>query len=126
MMGEDTYAMALEPSTNRDAGRWDASERGELLWLEPGEIRRYDLEIGALDGAAAIDAFAARVAAIDLGVAPGPRPGERPGGRPVSLRETALAEAIRRPLPLALPPALAVLRGRLADPPVPRPAGPSR
>ena len=46
MMGEDTYAMALEPRTNRDAGRWDAQERGELLWLEPGEVRRYDLEIG--------------------------------------------------------------------------------
>ncbi len=71
MMGEDTYAMALEPSTNRDAGRWDARERGELLWLEPGEVRRYDLEIGAIDGAAAIDAFAARVAAIDLGVGAG-------------------------------------------------------
>ena len=71
MMGEDTYAMALEPSTNRDAGRWDARERGELLWLEPGEVRRYDLEIGGLDGADAIDAFAARVAAIDLGVEAG-------------------------------------------------------
>ena len=69
MMGEDTYAMALEPSTNRDAGRWDARERGELLWLEPGEIRPYDLEIGALDGAAAIDGFADRVAAVDLGLA---------------------------------------------------------
>jgi hypothetical protein len=68
MMGEDTYAMAMEPSTNRDAGRWDARQRGELLWLEPGEIRDYDLEIGALDGAAAIDAFVRRVGAIDLGV----------------------------------------------------------
>jgi hypothetical protein len=71
MMGEDTYAMALEPSTNRDAGRWDARERGELLWLEPGEVRRYDLEIGAIEGGEAIDAFAARVAAIDLGVGAG-------------------------------------------------------
>jgi hypothetical protein len=67
MMGEDTYAMAMEPSTNRDAGRWDAKERGELQWLEPGEIREYDLEIGALDGGPAIDDFAARVAAIDTG-----------------------------------------------------------
>jgi hypothetical protein len=69
MMGEDTYAMAMEPSTNRDAGRWDAKERGELQWLEPGEIREYDLEIGALDGGPAIDDFAARVAAIDTGTA---------------------------------------------------------
>ena len=67
MMGEDTYAMALEPSTNRDAGRWDARERGELQWLEPGEIRRYDLEIGGLAGADEINRFAARVTSIDLG-----------------------------------------------------------
>jgi hypothetical protein len=64
MMGEDTYALAMEPSTNRDAGRWDARERGELRFLEAGESRRYDLEIGALDGPAAIDAFSARVGRI--------------------------------------------------------------
>ena len=64
MMGEDTYGMALEPSTNRDAGRWDAIERGELRYLEPGEVRTYDLEIGALDGPTAIDLFAERVAAL--------------------------------------------------------------
>jgi hypothetical protein len=66
MMGEDTYAMALEPSTNRDAGRWDARERGELQWLQPGDVRHYDLEIGGLAGAAEIDGFAERVASIDL------------------------------------------------------------
>jgi hypothetical protein len=64
MMGEGTYALAMEPSTNRDAGRWDATRRGELAWLEPGEIRRYDLEIGALRGAAAIGDFAARVSRL--------------------------------------------------------------
>jgi hypothetical protein len=61
MMGEDTYAMAMEPSTNRDAGRSDAKERGELLHMEPGEVRVYDLEIGAIVGKEAIDAFAGRV-----------------------------------------------------------------
>ena len=54
----------MEPSTNRDAGRPDARERGELQWLEPGEQRRYDLEIGALAGAAAIGEFETRVRAI--------------------------------------------------------------
>lgn len=62
MLGEGTYAVAMEPSTNRDAGRFDARERDELAFLEPGESRRYDLEIGVLDGAAAIDNFASRVA----------------------------------------------------------------
>jgi hypothetical protein len=64
MMGEGTYALAMEPSTNRDAGRPDARKRGELQWLEPGEQRRYDLEIGALAGADAIGGFEARVRAI--------------------------------------------------------------
>jgi hypothetical protein len=64
MLGEGTYAVGLEPSTNRDAGRFDARERGELLWLEPGEIRRYDLEIGALAGTEAISAFEMRVSEL--------------------------------------------------------------
>jgi hypothetical protein len=51
----------MEPTTNRDAGRFGARERGELAFLAPGEMRNYDLEIGVLDGAAAIDGFAARV-----------------------------------------------------------------
>jgi uncharacterized protein DUF4432 len=69
MMGEGTYALAMEPSTNRDAGRWDAARTGELAWLDPGEIRRYDLEIGALSGAAAISEFRARVTRLISGPA---------------------------------------------------------
>jgi hypothetical protein len=61
MLGEGAYAVAMEPTTNRDAGRFDARERGELQYLAPGESRGYELEIGAVDGAAAIDAIAARV-----------------------------------------------------------------
>jgi hypothetical protein len=64
MLGEGTYALGLEPSTNRDAGRADARERGELQWLEPGETRQYDLEIGALHGAAALSAFESRVSRL--------------------------------------------------------------
>jgi hypothetical protein len=63
MLGEGTYGVAMEPTTNRDAGRFDARERGELRYLAPGEAKTYDIELGALDGADAIDAFAARVAA---------------------------------------------------------------
>ena len=64
MMGEDTYALAMEPSTNRDAGREDAKRRGELLHLEPGETRPYDLEVGALVGGTEIEEFARRVERI--------------------------------------------------------------
>jgi hypothetical protein len=72
MMGDGTYALAMEPSTNRDAGRPDARARGELQWLEPGEERRYELEIGALPGAAAIGHFETRVSLAAGGKAPPP------------------------------------------------------
>ncbi|MCU1491689.1 MAG: hypothetical protein JWM85_3094 [Acidimicrobiaceae bacterium] len=64
MLGEGTYGVALEPTTNRDAGRFDAEERGELQWLQPGESRRYRLEIGVLDGSAEIARFEERVSAL--------------------------------------------------------------
>src|SRR6266581_2400656 len=64
MLGEGIYGVAMEPTTNRDAGRFDARERGELGYIGPQESRGYDLEIGALDGADAIDAFAQRVEAV--------------------------------------------------------------
>ena len=61
MLGEAAYAVAMEPTTNRDAGRFDARERGELAFLGPGDARKYDLEIGVLDGADEIEVFATRV-----------------------------------------------------------------
>ena len=69
MLGEGTYGVALEPTTNRDAGRFDARDREELQWLAPGEERAYRLEVGALEGEAEISAFAARVAALPAGPA---------------------------------------------------------
>lgn len=61
MLGEGAYAVAMEPTTNRDAGRFDARQRGELMLLDPGEKRHYDLEVGVLDGRDEIDGFARRV-----------------------------------------------------------------
>jgi hypothetical protein len=60
-LGTVAYVVAMEPSTNRDAGRFDARARGELIQLAPGETRSYRLEIGALDGSADIEAFTRRV-----------------------------------------------------------------
>jgi hypothetical protein len=51
---------------NHDVGRFDARERGELQWLEPGQIWRYDLEIGALAGAEAIAGFESRLESIQV------------------------------------------------------------
>ena len=60
-LGTGTYVVAMEPSTNRDAGRLDARARGELQHLAPDEERRYTLEIGALAGTEDIDACAGRI-----------------------------------------------------------------
>jgi hypothetical protein len=70
-LGTVAYVVAMEPSTNRDAGRFDARARGELIQLAPGETRNYRLEVGALDGAGAIEAFTRRVRAA-AGAVPAP------------------------------------------------------
>lgn len=57
-LGTVAYVVAMEPSTNRDAGRFDARRRGELQYLAPGQTRRYELHIGALVGTDEIDSFA--------------------------------------------------------------------
>lgn len=64
MLGEGTYVVGIEPCTNRVEGRLEARARGELIELEPGERRVYELELGALEGAVALDAFAERVNAL--------------------------------------------------------------
>jgi hypothetical protein len=64
MLGEGTYVVGIEPSTNRTAGRLDARERGELIELEAKEKRTYDLELGALECEDEVNGFAARVASL--------------------------------------------------------------
>jgi hypothetical protein len=63
MMGEGQYAVGIEPCTNT-FGRAIARERGQLITLQPGERRVYDLEVGVLDGGAVVDAFRERVARL--------------------------------------------------------------
>jgi uncharacterized protein DUF4432 len=64
MLGEGTYVVGIEPSTNRTAGRLDARSRGELIELQPGEKRAYDLELGVLQGREEITQFDARVRSL--------------------------------------------------------------
>ena len=54
-----TYVTGLEPSNCLVEGRDKDRQRGILQFLEPGEEREYVLEIGVLDGNAAIDELAA-------------------------------------------------------------------
>jgi hypothetical protein len=57
MLGEGTYVIGIEASTNRPTDRLDARARGELIELDPGESRSYQLELGALVGDRAISQF---------------------------------------------------------------------
>lgn len=54
MPAEGFYALGLEPATNRDSGRWDARQRGELQMLSPGEVRTYQVDLEVVEGKAAI------------------------------------------------------------------------
>ncbi|HVI98996.1 MAG TPA: aldose 1-epimerase family protein [Sphingomonas sp.] len=58
------YALGIEPSTTHVLGKPFAKERGELIWLEHGEERRYDTILSVLDGADAIAAAERRIAGI--------------------------------------------------------------
>lgn len=63
MMGEGQYAVGIEPCSN-GFGRDQVEAAGQLIWMEPGDRRKYDLEVGILDGAGEIAAFRERVRKI--------------------------------------------------------------
>lgn len=48
------YAVGIEPSTNHVLGKEFARERGELIWLEHGDERRYDSVFRVLPDAEAV------------------------------------------------------------------------
>jgi hypothetical protein len=58
------YALGIEPSTHHVLGNQAARDRGEMIWLQHGEERRYDSTFRILDGASAIAASEARIRAI--------------------------------------------------------------
>ncbi len=55
------YALGIEPSTNHVLGKEFARERGELIWLEHGDERRYDTVLRILPDAAAVSDAVARI-----------------------------------------------------------------
>lgn len=58
------YALGIEPSTNHVLGNLAARKRGEIIWLNHGDERRYDSTFRVLDGSAAIATSEARIRAI--------------------------------------------------------------
>jgi hypothetical protein len=58
------YALGIEPSTHHVLGNQAARDRGEMIWLQHGDEKRYDTTFRVLDGADAIAAAEARIRAI--------------------------------------------------------------
>jgi hypothetical protein len=57
MMREGLYALGMEPSTNPFGNAKDLAEQGFPVVMQPGDVRRYELEYGILAGRDAIDRF---------------------------------------------------------------------
>jgi hypothetical protein len=57
MVGQVDYVVGMEPANCLVEGRARERECGTLQFMEPGERREYELEIGVLEDAAAIRAF---------------------------------------------------------------------
>ena len=55
--GEREYVTGLEPGTNKVAGQKKAREEGTLIMLQPGETRRYELEVEVLHTTEKIESF---------------------------------------------------------------------
>ena len=55
MLGEQEYVVGLEPSTHRLNGRAELRRQGQLAPLAVGERRTFEVEIGVVDGQAALD-----------------------------------------------------------------------
>ena len=49
-VGEGDYVVGLEPATWYTQGRCEARKRGELTFIEPGEIKYVELEIAVCEG----------------------------------------------------------------------------
>jgi hypothetical protein len=60
-MGEGDYVMGMEPCNCFVGGRVDPRNNGILEYLEPGEIRNFDLTIEFLNGAEEIDSIAMKI-----------------------------------------------------------------
>ena len=63
MMGQGLYVVGMEPANCRVDNRDE--ELGTLVYLEPGEQRRYHLEIGVLPSTEAIAEFEKRILALE-------------------------------------------------------------
>ena len=60
MLGDQEYVVGLEPASNRLEGRAELLRQGQITPLAVGERRMFEVEIGVVDGRAALDELASR------------------------------------------------------------------
>ncbi|MDK2810503.1 MAG: hypothetical protein PWR27_1212 [Petroclostridium sp.] len=56
-MGEGDYVVGLEPGTWYPEGRAEARKRGELLFICPGEVKEFEIEIGVIESEKELDSI---------------------------------------------------------------------
>lgn len=62
--GAREYVVGMEPANCWVEGRAKERERGTLRFLEPGEVRKYGIEIGVLDGEEQVAEFEGKVRSL--------------------------------------------------------------
>jgi len=60
-MGQGEYVVGLEPANCPMAPRAQLRERGELIFLSPGAVQEFTIEVGVLEGAVEIEDFRRKV-----------------------------------------------------------------
>jgi hypothetical protein len=63
-MGEGEYVLGMEPANCLVAGRAEERKNGTLEYLEPGEIRNFDLVVELVSGTTAIDELIAKIESL--------------------------------------------------------------
>ena len=61
MLDEGDYVTGIEPVNTKTVGRGTLRKENRLPWLEPGETREMEVEIGVLEGMPEIEDFSARI-----------------------------------------------------------------
>jgi hypothetical protein len=67
MLAEQDYVVGVEPANTKVLNRAALRREGRLPMLQPGEVREMEVELGVLEGAEEIEAFAERCRAIRSG-----------------------------------------------------------
>lgn len=56
-MGEGEYVLGIEPCNCYGSGRADLKKRGVIEYIEPGEVRKFQIEVEILDGLAELNSI---------------------------------------------------------------------